>query len=158
MSAEKKKELQVAALENGTAIDHIPPSQLFKVAKLLGLENMDNTITIGNNFHSNKMGSKGMIKISDKFFCDEEINRIALIAPNVILNIIRDYEVVEKKEVKMPDELRGIVKCANPKCITNNEPMSTIFHVIDKDNCIVKCHYCEKEQKREEISLMDNGK
>ena len=77
MSAEKKKELQVAALENGTAIDHIPPSQLFKVAKLLGLENMDNTITIGNNFHSNKMGSKGMIKISDKFFCDEEINRIA---------------------------------------------------------------------------------
>ena len=76
MSAEKKKELQVAALENGTAIDHIPPSQLFKVAKLLGLENMDNTITIGNNFHSNKMGSKGMIKISDKFFCDEEINRI----------------------------------------------------------------------------------
>ena len=58
MSAEKKKELQVAALENGTAIDHIPPSQLFKVAKLLGLENMDNTITIGNNFHSNKMGSK----------------------------------------------------------------------------------------------------
>ena len=59
MSAEKKKELQVAALENGTAIDHIPPSQLFKVAKLLGLENMDNTITIGNNFHSNKMGCKG---------------------------------------------------------------------------------------------------
>ena len=154
MSAEKKKELQVAALENGTAIDHIPPSQLFKVAKLLGLENMDNTITIGNNFHSNKMGSKGMIKISDKFFCDEEINRIALIAPNVILNIIRDYEVVEKKEVKMPDELRGIVKCANPKCITNNEPMNTIFHVIDKDNCIVKCHYCEKEQKREEITIL----
>ena len=154
MSAEKKKELQVAALENGTAIDHIPPSQLFKVAKLLGLENMDNTITIGNNFHSNKMGCKGMIKISDKFFCDEEINRIALIAPNVILNIIRDYEVVEKKEVRMPDELRGIVKCANPKCITNNEPMATLFHVTDKDNCIVKCHYCEKEQKREEITIL----
>jgi len=73
-----------------------------------------------------------------------------VVAPHVKLNIIRDYEVVEKKEVKMPDELRGIVKCANPKCITNNEPMSTIFHVIDKDNCIVKCHYCEKEQRREE--------
>ena len=67
MSAEKKKELQVAALENGTAIDHIPPSQLFKVASLLGLEKMNNTITIGNNFHSNKMGCKGMIKIADKF-------------------------------------------------------------------------------------------
>ena len=154
MSAEKKKELQVAALENGTAIDHIPPSQLFKVAKLLGLENMDNTITIGNNFHSNKMGSKGMIKISDKFFCDEEINRISVVAPHVKLNIIRDYEVVEKKEVQMPDELKAIIKCANPKCITNNEPMATLFHVVDKDNCIVKCHYCEKEQKREEFTII----
>ena len=154
MSAEKKKELQVAALENGTAIDHIPPSQLFKVAKLLGLENMDNTITIGNNFHSNKMGSKGMIKISDKFFCDEEINRIAVVAPNVKLNIIRDYEVVEKREVNLPDELCGIVKCANPKCITNNEPMPTLFHVVDKDDCVIKCHYCEKEQKREEIEII----
>ena len=65
MSVEKKRELQVAALENGTAIDHIPPSQLFKVAKLLGLENMDNTITIGNNFQSKKMGCKGVIKISN---------------------------------------------------------------------------------------------
>ena len=154
MSVEKKRELQVAALENGTAIDHIPPSQLFKVAKLLGLENMDNTITIGNNFQSKKMGCKGVIKISDKFFEEDEINRIALIAPKVILNIIRDYEVVEKKEVRMPDELHGIVKCANPKCITNNEPMPTLFHVIDKDNCIVKCHYCEKEQKREEITIL----
>ena len=154
MSAEKKKELQVAALENGTAIDHIPPRQLFKVADMLSLKELENTITIGNNFHSKKMGSKGIIKIADKFFEEDVINRIALIAPNVILNIIRDYEVVEKKEVKMPDELRGIVKCANPKCITNNEPMSTIFHVIDKDNCIVKCHYCEKEQRREEITIL----
>ena len=154
MSVEKKRELQVAALENGTAIDHIPPSQLFKVAKLLGLENMDNTITIGNNFQSKKMGCKGVIKISNKFFEEDEINRIALIAPKVILNIIRDYEVVEKKTVTLPDELVGLVKCNNPKCITNNEPMATIFHVIDKDNCIVKCHYCEKEQKREEITIL----
>ena len=154
MSAEKKKELQVAALENGTAIDHIPPSQLFKVASLLGLEKMNNTITIGNNFHSNKMGCKGMIKIADKFFEEDEINRIAMIAPNIILNIIRDYEVVEKKQVLMPQELRGIVKCANPKCITNNEPMITLFHVIDKEHGILKCHYCEKEQSKEGIKLI----
>ena len=154
MSAEKKKELQVAALENGTAIDHIPPSQLFKVAKLLGLENMDNTITIGNNFHSNKMGSKGMIKISDKFFCDEEINRIALIAPNVILNIIRDYEVVEKKTVTLPDELVGLVKCNNPKCITNNEPMPTRFDVIDKEQFYKICHISKSTARY----LLQSGK
>ena len=138
MSAEKKKELQVAALENGTAIDHIPPSQLFKVASLLGLEKMNNTITIGNNFHSNKMGCKGMIK---------------MIAPNIILNIIRDYEVVEKKTVTLPDELIGLVKCNNPKCITNNEPMLSRFHVIDKEKGTIKCHYCERKINKEDIII-----
>lgn len=153
MSIENKRELQVAALENGTAIDHIPSSQLFKVAKLLGLEHMGNTITIGNNFRSNKMGSKGVIKISDKFFEENEINRIALIAPNVILNIIRDYEVVEKKTVTLPNELVGLVKCNNPKCITNNEPMPTRFDVIDKEVGTIKCHYCERKINKEDINI-----
>ncbi|MEG1544238.1 MAG: aspartate carbamoyltransferase regulatory subunit [Tannerellaceae bacterium] len=153
MPVEKKRELQVAALENGTAIDHIPSGQLFKVASLLGLDKMNNTITIGNNFHSNKMGTKGMIKISDKFFELDEINRIALIAPNVILNIIRDYEVVEKKTVTLPDELVGIVKCNNPKCITNNEPMLTRFDVIDKTTGTIKCRYCERKINKEDINI-----
>lgn len=149
-----KKELQVAALENGTVIDHIPSDKLFTVVSLLDLPHMDTNITIGNNFESKKLGKKGIIKIADRFFSDEEVSRLSVVAPNVKLNIIRNYEVVEKKQVVMPDELKGIVKCNNPKCITNNEPMATIFHVIDKDNCIVKCHYCEKEQKREEITIL----
>lgn len=153
MSVEKKKELQVAALENGTAIDHIPPSQLFKVASLLELDKMENTITIGNNFHSNKMGCKGMIKIADKFFREDEINRIALIAPKVILNIIRDYEVVEKKTVTLPDELVGVAKCNNPKCITNNEPMPTRFDVIDKEAGTIRCRYCERKINKEDIII-----
>ena len=154
MSAEKKKELQVAALENGTAIDHIPPRQLFKVADMLSLKELENTITIGNNVHSKKMGSKGIIKIADKFFEEDVINRIALIAPNVILNIIRDYEVVEKKTVELPDELVGLVKCNNPKCITNNEPMPTRFDVIDKESGTVKCRYCERKINKEDIIIL----
>lgn len=149
-----KKELQVAALENGTAIDHIPPEQLFKVASLLGLNEMQNPITIGNNFHSKKMGRKGLIKIADKFFEEEEINRISLVAPNVILNIIRGYEVVEKKTVTLPDELVGLVKCNNPKCITNNEPMPTRFDVIDREKGTVKCHYCERKINKEDIVIL----
>ena len=98
----KKQELQVAALENGTVIDHIPSEKLFTVVSLLGLEQMNNNITIGFNLKSKKLGTKGIIKIADKFFCDDEINRIAVVAPNVKLNIIRDYEVVEKREVKLP--------------------------------------------------------
>lgn len=149
-----KKELQVAALENGTVIDHIPSEKLFTVVSLLGLEHMGNNITIGFNLQSKKLGKKGIIKVADKFFSDEEINRISVIAPNVKLNIIHDYEVVEKKEVCMPDELKGIVKCPNPKCITNNEPMQTWFHVVDKEHGILKCHYCEKEQHKENIKLL----
>jgi aspartate carbamoyltransferase regulatory subunit len=153
MSTQKKKELQVAALENGTAIDHIPPAQLFKVAHLLELDKMNNTITIGNNFHSKKMGRKGMIKIADKFFEEDEINRIALIAPNVILNEIRDYEVISKYTVSLPDKLTGIVRCNNPKCITNNEPMLTRFDVVDKEKGTIKCRYCERKINKEDIII-----
>jgi aspartate carbamoyltransferase regulatory subunit len=153
MSEEKKRALQVAALENGTAIDHIPPEQLFKVASLLELEKMNDPITIGNNLQSKKMGYKGMIKIADKFFVEDEINRIALVAPNVVLNEIRDYEVVEKKRVSLPNELVGIVRCNNPKCISNNEPMQSRFEVIDREKVTLKCYYCERKINKEDILI-----
>ena len=148
------EELQVAALQNGTVIDHIPTDKLFTIVSLLGLKNSDLNITIGNNLPSKKLGKKGIIKVADRFFSDEEISRLSIVAPNVQLNIIRDYEVVKKKQVTMPDVVKGIVKCGNPKCITNNEPMATIFHVIDKENGVLKCHYCEKEQNMETVKLL----
>lgn len=151
--SEKRKELQVAALCNGTAIDHIPSDQVFKVVSLLNLENLPHPITIGNNLESKKMGTKGIIKIADMFFEESEINRIALIAPNVVLNIIRDYRVVEKKRVSLPQTIIGIVKCNNPKCITNNEPMKTRFSVIDNNHVILNCHYCDLKIEKEEIIL-----
>ena len=148
-----RTELQVAALKNGTAIDHIPPEQLFKVVALLQLDHLKNPITIGNNLESKKMGSKGIIKIADKFFEESEINRIALVAPNVNLNIIRNFEVVEKKKVTLPDEISDIVMCNNPKCITNNEPMGTRFHVADKEKVELQCHYCKVKISKEDILL-----
>ena len=150
----EKKELQVAALENGTVIDHIPSDKVFTVVSLLDLQNTDGNITIGNNFESKKLGKKGIIKVADRFFTDEEVSRLSVVAPNIKLNIIRHYEVVEKKQIVMPDELKGIVKCNNPKCITNNEPMQTWFHVVDKEQGILKCHYCEKEQQKDNIILI----
>ena len=149
-----KKELLVSAIENGTVIDHIPTEKTFQVVNLLHLQDMDTPVTIGYNFNSGLMDRKGIIKISDKFFTDDEINRLSVVAPNIVLNTIRNYEVVEKKRVETPDELRGIIKCNNPKCITNNEPMETIFNVIDKEQGIVKCHYCDKEQKIDEVELI----
>jgi aspartate carbamoyltransferase regulatory subunit len=149
-----KRELQIAALQNGTVIDHIPSDQLFKVVSLLGIEKLRTPVTIGYNLDSKKMGSKGILKIADKFFEQDEINRISLIAPEVKLNIIKDYGVVEKKLVQLPDELIGIVKCNNPKCISNNEPMKTRFKVIDKYKVTLKCEYCEMKTKKEDIVLL----
>ena len=118
-----KNEMIVAAIKNGTVIDHIPSEKAYQVAQLLKLAELDTPVTIGYNFLSKKLGRKGIIKIEDKFFTDEEISRLSVVAPNIVLNIIRDYEVVEKKTVTTPDEIHGIVKCNNPVCITNNEPM-----------------------------------
>jgi len=150
----KREELQVAALRNGTVIDHIPSDKLFHAVSLLGLDKLKSPVTIGYNLKSKKMGSKGIIKVADKFFSDEELNRLSVITPNISLVIIKEYEVVEKKQVVLPDELVGIVKCSNHKCITNNEPMSTRFHVVDKEHGIIKCHYCNHEEKIENISLI----
>ena len=149
-----KTERHVAAIKNGTVIDHIPAEKTYQVVNLLQLETLDTPVTIGYNYPSNKIGRKGIIKVSDKFFTDEEISRLSVVAQNVVLNIIHDYEVVEKKTVKTPDELRGIVKCNNPKCITNNEPMNTVFHVVNKEKGILKCHYCDKEQFIEKVELV----
>ena len=149
-----KTELLVAALENGTVIDHIPSELVFTIASLLKLDKLSSSVTIGYNLNSKKLGKKGIIKVADKFFTDEEISRLSIVAPNVVLNVIRNFDVVEKKEVIIPDELHGIVRCSNPKCITNNEPMSTFFHVIDKTEGILKCHYCEKEQNKSKVKLV----
>lgn len=149
-----KTERQVAAIKNGTVIDHIPAEKTYQVANLLELKALTNPVTIGYNYPSKKIGKKGIIKISDKYFTNEEISRLSVVAPNVVLNIIKDYEVVEKKTVETPDELRGIVRCNNPKCITNNEPMQTVFNVVDKNLGILKCHYCDKEQHIDKVELV----
>lgn len=148
-----KKERLVAAIENGTVIDHIPTEKTYAVANILDLRSLDTEVTIGYNYLSKKIGRKGIIKIEDKFFTDEEISRLSVVAPNVVLNIIHNYEVVEKKTVETPDVLTGIVKCNNPKCITNNESMPTRFHVEDKDNVQLRCHYCERTVCKDEIEL-----
>ena len=116
-----KNEMLVAAIKNGTVIDHIPANKTYQVVSLLKLEEISTPVTIGYNYLSKKLGRKGIIKVEDKFFTDEEISRLSIVAPNIVLNIINDYEVVAKKTAATPDELRGIVKCNNPKC----KPYST---------------------------------
>lgn len=153
MEPTKKKELAVAALENGTVIDHIPSKSLFKVVNLLGIKDVTESVTIGFNLDSQLIGKKGIIKIANVTFPEETLNRIALIAPHAVINIIKNYEVVDKHTVTLPDDLINIVKCNNPQCISNNEPMATHFHVIDRENTVLRCHFCECVITHDEIVL-----
>ena len=148
------KQLSVSAIQNGTVIDHVPAKTLFKVIQILGLDHIENQITFGTNLESKKLGRKAIIKISGIYFEDEDINRIALVAPDAKLNIIRDYEVVEKRVVEVPDNISGIAKCMNPKCITNFESVTTKFKVVSKKNVALKCHYCEKITTQENIQII----
>ena len=140
-----RKELVVSALENGTVLDHIPAENVYKALDLLDLKDIENQITIGINLTSKVHGKKGIIKIEDKFFEDDELNKLALIAPNATVNVIRDFKVVEKKKLTMPAEVIGIAKCRNPKCVTNHQPIKTRFATVTDGNKIsLLCHFCEK--------------
>jgi aspartate carbamoyltransferase regulatory subunit len=149
-----KKQLQVNAIKEGTVIDHIPAKNLFKVISILGLDKIDMPITFGTNLESKRLGSKAIVKIANLFFHDEEINKISLVAPDAKLNIIKDYEVVEKKVVVVPDKIIGITKCYNPMCITNSEPVVTKFTVVSKKVVTLKCHYCEKVMDQEHFVII----
>ena len=139
-----RKQLVVSAIKDGTVIDHIPAKALFKVIDILGLDHIENQITFGTNLDSKKLGKKGIIKVSGMFFRQEDLDRIALVAPDVKVNLIRDYEVVEKKVVEIPEQIQGLVKCVNPMCITNQEEVRTKFELVSRHPVGLKCHYCEK--------------
>ena len=148
-----KKELKVSAIRNGTVIDRIPAHLIFKVVEMLNIKSLDTQVTIGINFESHKLGKKGIIKVTDKFPSVDDINKIAMLAPMAKINIIKDFEVVDKKRVAIPKEITGIAKCINPKCITNHENMITKFQVISEEDVSLKCHYCEKIIKHKDFII-----
>ncbi len=149
-----EKKLKVAALKDGTVIDHIPADKLFKVVQILHLDNCINQITLANNLESKKIGLKGLVKIADRALAENETNKLALVCPDAKINIIRDFEVVEKRPLILPDEIREVIQCANPNCITNHQPVVTRFYVLKEENQIrLKCRYCEREVKAEEVKI-----
>ena len=152
---EREKQLKVNAIKDGTVIDRIPSSQLFRVIEILGLEECDSQITFGMNLESKHLKSKAIIKISERFFEDDDINRIALIAPEAKFNIIKDYEVVEKRQVTVPDTIVGIAKCFNPDCITNHQPITTRFATRRTGKgLLLVCHYCEKVTDEHNLKII----
>ncbi|RLF43402.1 MAG: aspartate carbamoyltransferase regulatory subunit [Thermoplasmata archaeon] len=143
----KKKELKIPLIKDGTVIDHITAGQAVKVLHILGIpeKTLNSIVSVVMNVRS-KIGKKDIVKVENRELKPEEVNKIALIAPKATINIIRDYEVVKKYKVDLPEEIVGIVRCPNPNCISNTrEPIESRFRVISKDPIRIKCCYCERE-------------
>lgn len=154
MKGNKKSELKIKAIENGTVIDHITANKSLHILKILGLPDTETkNVTIAMNVTSSEIGRKDILKIENRELDHEELNQIALIAPKATINIIRNFEPIKKDKIILPDKINSIIKCTNPKCITNfeNEPITPIFNVINKYPPIVRCHYCDKLIKTEDI-------
>ena len=141
-----RKELVVSALENGTVLDHIPAENVYKALDILNLKGVESQITIGINLTSKFFGKKGIIKIADKFFEDEELNKLALIAPKATVNVIREGKLVEKKRIELPTRLTNVIRCKNPRCITTTEQeLPHIFKLTDPEQRVYRCLYCESK-------------
>lgn len=150
----KKSELKIKAIENGTVIDHITANRALHILKILNLPNAETkNVTIAMNVSSKEIGRKDIVKIENRELDHEEINQIALIAPKATINIIRDYKPIKKDKIILPDNIMDLIKCTNSKCITNNanEPITPKFSVVEKNPPVVRCHYCEKLIKTEDI-------
>ena len=148
----KKPEMKVEPIKNGTVIDHITANKSLHVLKILGLPNEDINVTVAMNVSSGKAGRKDIVKIEKRELDSSELDQIALLAPEATINIIRDYNVVAKDKVRFMKELKSIIRCNNPNCITNaNEPIESKFHLIKTSPILLRCHYCERLIDAEEI-------
>ncbi len=138
------RELRVTKIKDGTVIDHIRGGFALDVVKILGITGKEKRVmTIAINVPSKRFRVKDIVKIEGKELSSQEVNRIALVAPHASINIIRDYAVIEKVEVKLPITFEGILKCVNPCCISNSEePITTKFHAKQEEPLVLKCHYC----------------
>jgi aspartate carbamoyltransferase regulatory subunit len=143
---EKPEGLKVKTINNGTVIDHIAGGQALNVLKILGISGTtDATLSVVMNVVSRKLGRKDIVKVEDRELLEEEVNRIALIAPAASINIIRNYKVIEKRMVDLPDEIVGVVRCQNPNCISNTmEPIKSRMLVKAKNPVLLRCLYCEQ--------------
>jgi len=154
MKGKKEKKIKITPIEHGTVIDHIKAGQGMKVLRILDLldTDIDSIVSMAMNVKSSK-GKKDIVKVEDKELKNEEFDKISLISPNATVNIIRGYDVIEKHRVEIPDLARGIVRCKNRNCITNQrEPVESEFEVIDEEPVRLKCTFCERELVGEEIS------
>ncbi len=151
-SATDERTIRVAALRQGTVIDHLRKGTGLRVLSALGLETAG-TIAIGLNLDSGKLGAKDLIKIENRELTKAEVNKIALLSPEATLSIIRDFRVVAKFEPELSSELEGLVRCSNPSCVSNQENVKSRFQVLDRKPLRLRCFFCERAVTDERIEF-----
>jgi len=134
-------ELRVSKIRNGTVIDHVTGGHALKVLAILGIDGTrGESVSVGMNVPSHRLGKKDIVKVEDRELSQDEVDVLSLIAPEATINIVRDYEVVEKLRVERPEIVEGVLRCPNHNCITNDdEPVQSRFDVVDSG---VRCSYC----------------
>ena len=139
-------QLLVRRIKDGTVIDHIEAGKALVVLRVIDITGKDgNVITVARNVQSNKHIKKDIVKIENKFLMKYETDKLALIAPRATINIIKDYKLVEKRKIQLPDSIVGIFRCPNLKCISNSEEdIRSTLDIVDKQNIILECRYCAR--------------
>ncbi|TAN33263.1 aspartate carbamoyltransferase regulatory subunit [Patescibacteria group bacterium] len=141
----KEKKLLVNAIKNGTVIDHITAGSALKIIRILNLASHEKVVTVGLNLPSKSMGRKDLIKVAERELSPDEVSSVAILAPQASINIVKNYEIVKKFKIKLPEKIESVVVCPNPKCITNHEPMASVFFILPNGKHIkLRCKYCEK--------------
>ena len=145
--------LRVSKIKDGTVIDHITAGHALDVLKILDITGRVNgVVTVGINVPSKTLGFKDMVKIEGRELKSEEVDKIALLAPHASINIIRDYKVIDKQLVKLPNTILETVKCANPACVSNSkEPVKSKFYVESEEPLRLRCHYCGHIMEKQDI-------
>lgn len=149
----RKAELYVKKIKNGTVIDHISAGYALDVLKILKITGREeHTVSVVMNVPSKEVGRKDIVKIENWELRPRDVDKIALVAPRATINIIRDYDVADKKKVNLPRIIKGIVKCNNPTCVSNSrEPIESMFHVGDFESLSIHCHYCGRIMEKDDV-------
>ena len=152
--SEPDRELRVTKIRDGTVIDHVTAGQALKVLAILGIDGTrGETVSIGMNVPSGRLGRKDIVKVEGRELSQDEVDVLSLIAPDATINIVRDYEVIEKHRVERPITVTGVLECPNAGCITTaDEPVTSSFDVLDDG---VRCTYCATIVREDLASLID---
>ncbi len=144
-----KGKLKVSRLEEGTVIDHLAASSALKVLEMLSLP-PSATVLVAINVSSGKMGRKDIVKVEGKFLTPSELDKVALLAPGATINLVKAGDVVEKRSVTVPEKVVGVLECPNPACVTNHEPVKSVFSLEGGE---FMCAYCERSYPLDLLEL-----